>query len=328
MRQATLRNRAIHYLLILAVVVVMNFLIPRMLPGSPVRTLIGEDAGSMTAEQKMGILQAYHLTEPLFVQFLFYLRDLFTGNWGVSYSKRLPIAQLLFPAAGWTLLLSGVTMVLSAFFGCLLGAWSARRGAKRRGIGTALFTAVCDAIPTFWIAVLLLAVFSAKLGWFPAYGAYDMWSGATGWARVADVAYHMVLPVAALVLTSLMPYFSTARFGVLQTQTQNYVHMACTRGVPRGRVRTHYILRNGLVGVFTMLMMDIGYLLSGSVLVETVFSYPGLGVLMRDAVAARDYPLIQYTFLISSVLTVAALFAADVCYRKIDPSMGGEDEHA
>ena len=184
-----------------------------------------------------------------------------------------------------------------------------------------LGTTFLSSIPPFWIAILLLGVFAGKLGWFPAYGAYSLWSNYTGFARAADILKHMALPVLALVITSLMPYFSTARFSVLQTLSQDYVKMARFRGIPEKKIRTDYIMRNAMVPVFTLLMMDVGYLLSGSVLIETVFSYPGLGVLMRDAVSARDYPLIQYTFLISSVLTIAALFAADVLYRRLDPML-------
>ena len=316
-----LARRIAHYLTILAVVVAVNFLIPRLMPGSPIRTLVGEDTGEMTAAEKMGILEAYHLTDPLHRQFGWYLRDLFTGNWGVSYSRRLPIARLLVPAAGWTLLLSGVTMVLSVSIGSFLGALSALRRKKNHDLPLLLGTTLLSSVPPFWIAILLLGVFSARLGWFPAYGAYSMWSGHAGLAKALDIAWHMALPVLALVLTSVMPYFSAARFSVLKTVSEDYVRMARFRGLPEGRINAGYIMRNALAPVFTMLMMDVGYLLSGSVLVETVFSYPGLGTLMRGAVTARDYPLIQYTFLISSVLTVAALFAADICYRWIDPAM-------
>ncbi len=322
-----MRKRLIHYIFILLVVIAMNFFIPRALPGSPIRSLVAdEDIVEMTAEAKMGILEAYHLTDPLHKQFGYYLRDLFTLNWGTSFSKRLPIVQLMKPAAGWTLILSGITMVLSVITGSLIGAHSALRRKKSKDLGMVLGTTFISSIPSFWIAILLLAVFSAKLGWFPTYGAYSMWSKAEGFAKILDIAWHMVLPVIALVITSLMPYFTTSRYSVLKTISSDYVRMARFRGIPEKKINVGYIMRNAFVPVFTMLMMDIGYLLSGSVLVETVFSFPGLGVLMRDAVSARDYPLIQYTFLVSSVLTIAALFAADVLHHKIDPTLEGSYE--
>lgn len=322
-----MKKRVFYYIIVLLVVITANFFIPRALPGSPIRSLVAdEDISEMTAEEKMGILESYHLTEPLYKQFGYYIRDLFTLNWGVSFSKRLPITELMLPAAGWTLLLSGVTMILSIILGSMLGAYSALHRKKSRDLGMVLGTTFLSSIPSFWIAILLLAVFGAKLGWFPTYGAYSMWSNAEGLANVADVAWHMVLPVTALVITSFMPYFTTSRYSVLKTISADYVRMARFRGLPERKINAGYIMRNAFVPIFTMLMMDIGYLLSGSVLVETVFSFPGLGVLMRDAVSARDYPLIQYTFLVSSVLTVAALFLADLLHRRIAPNLGGADE--
>ena len=321
-----MKKRIIHYGIILIVVITINFFIPRVLPGSPIRTLVGADVADMTAEQKLGILEAYHLTDPLHVQFGYYIRDLFTGNWGVSFSKRLPITELISNSIGWTLLLSGITMLFSVIIGCFLGTRSALRRKENRDMPIVIGTTLLSSIPPFWLAILFLAVFGAKLGWFPTYGAYSMWSNYEGIARVWDVIRHMFLPVLSLVITSFMPYFTTTRYSVLKTMNEDYVRMAKYRGIPETRIKLRYIVRNAIIPVFTVVMMDIGYLLSGSVLIETVFSYPGMGVLMRDAVSARDYPLIQYTFLISSLLTIAALFIADCLYKRLNPAMEVDDE--
>ena len=136
-----------------------------------------------------------------------------------------------------------------------------------------------------------------------------------------DVLRHLVLPLATMVLTSFMMFFTTARYGALQVLGEDYIRMARMRGIPEKRITRSYVLRNTFIPVFTMVMMHAGYLLSGSVLIETVFSYPGLGTLMQEAVEARDYPLIQYTFLVSSVLTIAALLAADLLHGRVDPRM-------
>ena len=321
------KKRVIHYLILVAVVIVANFFIPRLLPGSPVKTIMGgEGVESLTAAEKMGILDAYHLNDPLPIQFLQYLRDLFTLNWGDSFSKRMPITQLLAPAAGWTLLLAGSGLVISCLLGCFLGAVSALRRKKGRDLPLILGATAVSAIPSFWIGLLLLAVLGAQLGWFPTYGAYSMWQNYQGLARVGDVLHHLFLPLFTLVITSAMPYFTTTRYSVLRTVGEDYVRMARLRGIPEKRITLWYIMRNTLIPVFTTVMMDVGYLLSGTVLIEVVFSYPGLGSLMQDAVTARDYPLIQYAFLLSSLLTIAALLAADLCYKRIDPAMEVDDE--
>ncbi len=321
-----MKKRIGHYLIILVIVIVANFFIPRLLPGSPIKTLIGEDAGKMTAEEKMGILDSYHLNEPITVQFMYYIKELFTGDWGLSFSKRQPIKDLIKPAAVWTLLLSSVSMLFSIAIGSFLGAYSAQKRKKKSDIKLIFATTFLSSIPPFWVSILLLAVFGGKFKWFPTYGAYSMWNNKQGIEYVLDVSYHLVLPVIAMVVTSLLPYFTTTRYSVLKIINEDYIKMAKIRGVPDHIINMRYVMHNSIIPVFTMIMLDVGYLLSGSILIETVFSYPGLGVLMRDAVSARDYPLIQYTFLISSVLTITALFLADLFYRKLDPSLEGIDE--
>lgn len=320
-----MKKRAIHYLILVALVIVVNFFIPRLLPGSPIGTLVSGNAQDMTAAEKMGVLDAYHLNDPLPLQFAYYLRDLFTLNWGVSFSKRLPITQLIVSSAGWTLLFTSISLVLYTLVGTLLGSLSALRRRKGRDLPLVLGTTLAGSVPPFWVALLLLAVFGAQLGWFPTYGAYSMWNDYHGLARVLDIARHLALPVLAMVFTSVLRYFTTARYSVLRTLCADYVRMARLRGLPAGRVTLLYIMRNALIPVFTSVMVDVGYLLSGSVLIETVFSYPGLGTLMSGAVSARDYPLIQYSFLLSSLLTIAALFLADLLYKRVDPAMEVED---
>jgi peptide/nickel transport system permease protein len=152
-----------------------------------------------------------------------------------------------------------------------------------------------------------------------------MWENYTGIKKVLDILHHLTLPLLTMLVTSLMGFFTTSRHSVLQILSEDYVKLAKMRGISKKRITICYVMRNMLVPVFTLLMMDVGYLLSGSVLIETVFAYPGLGTLMQEAVKARDYPLIQYTFLLASLLTIAALFLSDMLYGKIDPRLEGAD---
>ena len=315
------KKRMTHYIIILIAVIFMNFLLPRLLPGSPLKTLLGENPGDMTAAQKMGILEAYHLNDPMWKQFLFYLRDLFTFQWGDSYSKRQPIVTLIVSRTGWTLLLAGSNMILSTLIGTALGAWSAFRRKKKKDLPLVISATILDSVPSFWMAVILLAVFGVKLGWFPIYGAYSMWENYTGFRKLLDILQHLALPLFTMLVTSLMGFFTTSRHSVLQILNEDYVKLAKMRGISKKRIAIWYVMRNTMIPVFTLFMMDVGYLLSGSVLIETVFSYPGLGTLMQEAVKARDYPLIQYTFLLASIMTIAALFMSDILYSKIDPRL-------
>lgn len=316
-----MKKKILHYLIILAAIIIINFYIPRWMPGSPLRTIVSGDPGDLTQAEKMGILEAYHLNSPLHVQFGYYIKELFTFNWGNSYAKRQPIVDLIKARLGWTLLLSGTSMILSTVIGTSLGALSAFRRKKRRDLPIVISTTVISSIPSFWIAIILLAVFGVQKKWFPIYGAYSMWESYTGWARFADIMHHLALPLITMVVTSLMSFFTTSRYSTLQVLQEDYVKMARLRGISSKRVLFGYVFRNSLIPVFTIFMMDVGYLLSGSVLIETVFSYPGLGTLMQDAVMARDYPLMQYSFLLSSVLTIVALILADLLYHRIDPRL-------
>ena len=319
------KKRVTHYLILIVGIIVINFFLPRLLPGSPLKSLVGENPGDLTAAQKMGILDAYHLNDPLWKQFLYYLKDLFTLQWGNSYSKRQPIFDLIASRTGWTLLLAGSNMILSTLIGTALGVWSAFRRKKKKDLSLIISTTILDSIPSFWMAVIFVAVFGVKLKWFPIYGAYSMWENYTGMKKVLDILHHLALPLLTMLVTSLMGFFTTSRHSVLQILSEDYVKLAKMRGISKKRITICYVMRNMLVPVFTLLMMDVGYLLSGSVLIETVFAYPGLGTLMQEAVKARDYPLIQYTFLLASLLTIAALFLSDMLYGKIDPRLEGAD---
>lgn len=321
-----MKKRLIHYVFLLGLVVLMNFFIPRLLPGSPVGSLLGDDPGSIGAAEKMEILKAYQLDLPLWQQFFIYLKDLFSFNWGYSFSKRRRIVELIADAAVWTLLLTLASLLLSSVVGTLFGAASALLRKKRHDLLLLLGVTFLGALPSFGVAIFLIALFGVKLKWFPLYGAYSMWQSYSGMAAVLDVARHMALPVLTMSLASLVMFFSTSRFGVMDVLKQDYVRVAKMRGISKIRIYFSYIIRNAMVPVFTVFMMNIGYALSGSVLIETVFSYPGLGLLMYEAVSARDYPLMQYAFLLSSFMSVAALFLSDIFYAKINPVMEWSNE--
>ena len=182
-------------------------------------------------------------------------------------------------------------------------------------------TAFISSVPAFWIGLILLTIFGARLGWLPMYGAYSMWKKYTGWRRVLDVAAHLVLPVVTMLLSSLMHFFTTSRYSVMNTLFSDYVSMAEIRGIAKKRIRIHYVMRNAMLPVFTVFMTEAGFLLSGSVIIETVFSYPGIGYLLFEAVKARDYPLMQYGFLVSSAIVITASAFADYFNARIDPGM-------
>lgn len=318
-----MKHRWYYYIVLLLAVIVLNFFLPRMLPGSPIGQIMGEEAGKLDGEEKARILSAYRLDLPLGEQFLFYLKSLVTFDFGVSYSRRQPVAALLAKAIPWTLLLAGTSLILSTAAGTLLGTVSAYKRRKKADLPIMMGATFVSSVPSFWIGMILLTIFGARLGWLPMYGAYSMWKKYTGWRWLLDVAAHLVLPVVTMLLASLMHFFTTARYSVIHTMFSDYVNMAEVRGIPGGRIRIHYVMRNAMLPVFTVFMTELGFLLSGSVIIETVFSYPGIGYLLFEAVKARDYPLMQYGFLASSAIVIAASALSDFLTARIDPGMEG-----
>ena len=321
-----MKYRITHYIVLLAAVIILNFFLPRMLPGSPIAQLAGEEVGSMTQSERDRILSAYDLDKPLTVQFFTYIRNIVTLDWGISFSKKQPITDLLKAAIPWTLLLVGCNLILSTILGTFLGALSAVLRKKKKDMKLMLLVILCSSLPAFWIGMIFISVFSVGLGWFPVYGAYSMFSGLEGWAYAKDVFKHLVLPVTTMTIVSISVFFTTSRYSVLETIHQDYVFMAKVRGIPKKRVRFCYMIRNALIPVFTVFMMELGSVLSGSVVIESVFAYPGLGNLLYNAVLSRDYPLMQYGFLVSSFMVIAASLLTDILYSRIDPRMVDEDE--
>ena len=316
-----MKHKASYDLILIFAVIALNFFLPRWLPGSPVAQIIGENISSMLPEERERILETYHLNDSVGEQFVMYIKNIFTLDWGISYSKKQPILDLIVNAVPWTLLLCGTNLFISTILGTLLGTFSALLRKKKKDLKIVGLMTVLGSMPSFWIGMVLISFFGVKLGWFPIYGAYSMTKKYTGFAKVLDVVRHLILPVTTMAIVSLMSFFTTSRVSVLETIHQDYVTLAEMRGISKQRIHFWYIMRNALIPVFTVFMLEVGYVLSGSVVIESLFSYPGIGHLLYNAVLSRDYPLMQYGFLITSVMVILASWLTDILYSKIDPRM-------
>ena len=321
-----MKHKISYYLILIMAVIVLNFFLPRWLPGSPIAQIVGESVNEMTQEEIERILETYRLNDSLGEQFLTYVKNIFTLDWGISYSKKQPITKLIFDAIPWTLLLCGTNLILSTLLGTFLGAASAMLRKKKKDVKIIGLMTILGSMPAFWIGMVLISLFGVKLGWLPIYGAYSAFQKYTGLDRIVDVLRHLILPVATMTIVSLMSFFTTSRVSVLETIHQDYVVMADMRGIPDKRIRMWYIMRNALIPVFTVFMLEVGTVLSGSVVIESLFSYPGIGNLLYNAVLSRDYPLMQYGFLLTSVMVILASWLTDVLYVKIDPRMVSVNE--
>lgn len=311
--------RSLPYLLVLVLALGINFFLPRAMPGSPLLYILGEEVGRLSPEERQRVLVQYGLERPLLEQFGLYLGRLVRGDLGQSFQSRQPVLQIIFERLPWTLLLSGTALLLSSGLGLLLGVLSARyRGGlldRTSYVGAVLL----DAMPGFWLGMLLIALFAVHWPLLPVYGAHTAWANLEGWAWVLDILRHLVLPALTLTLTSLAGLYLVVRYAMIDTLHQDYVRTARAKGLPERQVVFKHALRNAALPIVTLFMLSLGSLVAGAVVVETVFSYPGLGRLLYEAASARDFPVLQGLLLFFSLSVVVFNLLAEVLYTWLDP---------
>lgn len=300
----------------------LNFLLPRLMPGNPLVFLAGEDVGFMSSAEKEAILDKHGLNDSILEQYGTYIKNIFTGDFGYSYQQKRPISELLMERLPWTMLLTGLGLVLSTIIGVMFGAISAWRRGSRTDANLLTIFMFLSAMPSFWVGMILVSVFASQLGWLPVFGAESAWSNLSGIERLIDIGKHLILPLATLILISVTSTFMIMRYSMLNVIGEDYIMMAKAKGVKEKVIKYKHAMRNALLPVATVFMLSLGFTLGGATVIETVFAYPGVGRLMFESVLSRDYPLIQATFLIITFSVVIANFLADLIYPLIDPKVG------
>ncbi|EMS77592.1 ABC transporter permease [Desulfotignum phosphitoxidans] len=302
----------------LAAALILAFLshsLPRMLPGDFVTAMYGASDVTLTAEQAAD-LRALYQDDSGFTAFL---GRVFCLDWGYSYAFQAPVAALFFDALPWTLVLMGTAHVLSSILGFVLGVEAAwRRGTRTEKAGVGLMT-VLEGIPELCSGVLLLLVFALNLGWFPAAGAQTAYADHTFVQQAADRLHHLALPLTTLVLAYFPGNFLLARAGMVMVMKSPFVLTARAKGLPPLRVRYAHAARNALLPLVTRFGLRFAFMITGALVVETLFSYPGLGTLLFNAIAMRDLPLIQGIVLAASIMVLGINLALEFIYILLDP---------
>ncbi|EAR52670.1 putative dipeptide transport system permease protein 1 [Oceanicola granulosus HTCC2516] len=297
-------------------IVVINFALIHLAPGDVSILLAGEGADP---EYMQSIRESYGLDRPLHEQLGAYLGQILQGDLGLSFRTREPVIDIIAERIPATLLLAGTALVLASIAGVAIGAVMARRP------GSALDTAVTTlsislfSIPVFWLGLMLILLFAVTLRWLPSSGMVSIAGPREGLGFVLDVVRHMILPVTALAAVWLGQYVRLSRASVSETLAEPYVTTARAIGFPERRVMTRFALRNAMLPIVTVLGLELGLLLSGAVLTETVFSWPGLGRLIYEAILSRDTPVIMGAFLIMSFTVMLAALLTDLLYAALDP---------
>ena len=311
-------KRLLQAIPIIIAIIVINFLVLQLAEGDAVDVLAGE-AGSATPEYMAELRAKFGLDKPVPVQLAIYLKNVLTLDLGYSFRHEMPVAQLVYDRFVPTLLLMVSTIVLAVGFGIVLGLVAAMGLNTWRDTVISIFALITYATPLFWVGLMLIVVFSLRLGWFPTSGMENFAMFYEGWERVVDIAHHLVLPTITLSLFYLALYTRLMRASMLEQAGQDYVVTARAKGVTERRIMFVHVLRNALLPVVTMAGVQVGALIGGSVIVESVFAWPGLGMLAFEALFSRDLNLLLGIFLISALLVVAVNLIVDIIYSLLDP---------
>ncbi len=300
------------------VIVAMNFLLLQLAPGDAADVLAGE-AGSATPEFMAQLRLKFGLDQPLGVQLLLYMKQIVSFDLGYSFRHDMPVAQLILARLGPTLLLMLTVFLLSVLAGALLGSLAARNLNRWQDNMISILTVLAYATPVFWAGLMLIVTFSIKLGWFPTSGMQQVAAFHEGWARWRDIAHHLVLPALTLTMFYLALYTRLMRASVLEQFSMDYVVTARAKGLTEQQIARRHVMRNALMPVVTMAGVQAGALLGGAVVVETVFAWPGLGLLAYESLFARDLNLLLGIFFVSTCLVVLVNLLVDLAYSMLDP---------
>lgn len=304
--------------LVLAIAVVL-FTIIHLAPGDPVQALVGDFPAP--DEYVRQVREEFGLDRPLIVQFGRYVGALARGDLGFSFVYRKPVVTLIAERAGATALLTLTALAFASTLGVALGVLAARRPFSALDSLVSGGSVVGFSVPVFWLGQLLILIFAVVLGWLPAQGMESVRERYEGLARVGDVALHLLLPAFALSLRFLGMTARLARSSMLEVLGRDYIRSAQAKGAGEVRVLVRHALPNAVLPVLTLVGYNLGFVLAGSALVETVFGWPGMGRLLYDSVFARDSPVLLGIMVTVSVTVVAANLLTDLLYAYVDPRL-------
>lgn len=302
---------------------VLVFLLMQMTPGGPMS--MGEGgASTATAAQLERLRGRYGLDDPIVVQYFTWLKGVVTGDWGSSYLTGRPVLSVIGERVPTTLLLTLTAFVLSLLFALLIGVNS---GIRKDGWFDHLATGLTYAglaVPGFWLALMLIFIFSYSLGWLPSSGLRDLRASHDGFGAALDLAKHLVLPVLSLVLVSIAGLARHVRSSVIEVLDKGFVRSARASGLPESTVVRSHVLKNASLPVVTIAVLMLPELFLGAVVTETIFGLPGMGRLFVESADMRDYPVLLGILMIAALLVLLANLVADVVYSRLDPRISYE----
>lgn len=307
-------RKAVRYLLALFLIFSLNFAIPRAMPGDPLTNLLGEDV-TYTDESVAELRGKMGLDKPLHIQYMDYWWNISRLDLGYSYHFHSDVLHLVYSRARWTLLLAVPSLILGTILGALLGALAGWKRHDRTTRAQTLIVLLAYSTPPYFISLIFLYLFAFKLGLFPLKGVYSTGS-------FADIAHHIMLPVMVMTMFSASRNYMIMRGSVIQERNMLYATFARAKGLYGEQILFRHVFKNAALPIITLLALDFGFILTGALFIEIVFSLNGMGTLIYEALLSRDYPVLQGSFLIITLMVVFANLLADLLYSRIDPRVG------
>ncbi len=302
----------------LVAVIVLNFLLIQAAPGDAVDVFVGESGGA--DEEVIALMrETYGLDKPVYVQLFSYVERMAVGDLGYSFHYNQPVLPLIAQRIPATILLSLLALFLAVGLGTYLGVVSALRPQASMSHLVTTVSLIGFATPAFWFGMMVLILFASTLPIFPAFGMRTVPIPENLFDRLVDIAHHLVLPAVTLSLLFIASYARLARASMMDVLGADYVRTARAKGLREWRVVYKHALKNAAIPVVTMAGLQFGHILSGAVIVETVFSWPGMGPLAYDSILRRDYPVVLGTLFMAALMVVVANLITDLLYRFLDP---------
>ncbi|MDD2215359.1 MAG: ABC transporter permease [Eubacteriales bacterium] len=318
MHKGTIAKKLFYAFVTIMIVLVFNYILFRVLPGDPLAMMMRNPKA--TPEMIEGIKHFYGLDQPWHIQFFTYFKNMFAGDFGTSFVFKAPVIQVVAGRILPTVLLVGLAEIIAILVGIVIGVLAAWKRGTRLDVGTLGFSLITYSVPTFWLGMIMIVIFCVGLHLFPTSGMFTPGKSfiSTG-AMLHDLVKHMVLPVLTMSLVLIGEYALTMRNTLIDVLSEDYITTARAKGFRERYVLTKHALPNAMLPMITIIAINFGFIVAGAIQVETIFSWPGLGRLMYEALSARDYPLLQGIFLLVTVCVIVANVLADITYAYIDP---------
>ena len=298
-------------------VLVVNFFLFRVVSDDPTAKLFR--GRNLSPEQIQRKREQFNLDGSKTEQFFAYLTQTLKGNLGDSFLSNRPVTTEIREALWPTIMLVGMSTILSMLIGIVFGIYAGWRRRSAFDVGSTTFSMFTYSVPDFWLGMILLAFLSVKFGWFPTGGFEDAGSRKSGFGALLDQLHHMFLPALTLTLAYIGEYMIVMRSSLLDTLNEDYLQLARAKGLRDADVRRHHAVPNALLPVISLSALNFGYILSGAIAVEAIYSWPGIGQATIEAIRGPDFPMLQATFLLLSVSVIAANLFVDLLYGYLDP---------